>query len=417
MALSLFATLFIAVLLVIGSKRRQNRFAGNNIDAESSASDGVQEYLEGIKVIKACNMAQACCNDLDVKLDGVVKASTRMAFEAGKFVFSAESILRFGLAFALIAGAYLLAMGQVDRLTYFLFLMAAPVLYDPVSSMLKQITMLFEAGLKIERMRELENQPVQEGETKCSLSHYNIEFKNVSFSYNSKEILHNISFTAQQGQVTALVGPSGSGKSTLAKLAVRFWDVRDGCVMVGGRDVKSIEPETLLAYFSIVFQDVVLFNDTLYNNIKIGKPDAVNEDILAAARAAQCDEFIRRFPLGYDTVIGENGSTLSGGERQRISIARALLKNAPIILLDEATASLDTENESHVQKALSHLVMDKTVIVIAHRMRTVMEADKIVVLQEGGVLEEGTHKTLMEHDGFYKKLVTLQQRSANWTLA
>jgi len=333
------------------------------------------------------------------------------------FITSAQAILRLGLATTVLVGAHLLITGGVDLLTYLVFLIAAARFYDPMALALQNLAATFSAKLQIERMRQIEEQPVQTGSNTCTPNGYDIQFDHVSFSYHSDEgVLSDVSFTAKQGEVTALVGPSGGGKSTAAKLAARFWDVNSGTITLGGIDVTCVEPEALLNYYAIVFQDVVLFRDTIMENIRLGRREATDQEVLEAARAAQCDEFIRKLPQGYQTVIGENGSTLSGGERQRISIARALLKDAPVILLDEATASLDVENESAVQAALSRLVQNKTVLIIAHRMRTVAHADHIVVLKDGKVAEQGTPAQLMEQKGLYHHMVQLQKESASWQL-
>ena len=307
--------------------------------------------------------------------------------------------------------------GGIDFFTYLLFLLAASRVYEPLSGVMMQLSEIFNANLQIKRMKEMESQPELSGTDSCANKGYDITFDHVSFSYQDGEtVLKNVSFTAKQGEVTALVGPSGSGKSTAVKLAARFWDATGGEIRLGGINIRTVEPETLLSNYSIVFQDVVLFSDTIMENIRIGRRNATDEEVIAVAKAACCDEFISRFPQGYQTVIGENGSTLSGGERQRISIARALLKDAPVILLDEATASLDVENETSVQNAITRLTKGKTVLVIAHRMRTVAGADKVVVLEQGKVVQQGAPSKLIEEDGLYRHLVELQQHSQTWTI-
>ena len=291
--------------------------------------------------------------------------------------------------------------------------------FDRVSNTLINLAAIFETELKVDRMKEIENQQIQSGKTNERFDNYDIKFENVKFSYknnNKENVLENVSFTAKQGEVTALVGPSGGGKSTVSKLAARFWDIKSGKITFGGKDISTIDPEELLKNYSIVFQDVVLFNSTVMENIRLGRRTASDEEVKKVAKMAMCDEFIEKLSNGYNTVIGENGSTLSGGERQRISIARALLKDAPIILLDEATASLDVENESKVQQAISTLIKDKTVLVIAHRMRTVAGADHIVVLADGKVKEEGNHDELLKADGLYSRLWNLQTKSSQWTI-
>ncbi|HWR23666.1 MAG TPA: ABC transporter ATP-binding protein [Feifaniaceae bacterium] len=416
MALALFLPLPAALLLVVGSRRLQQRMSNKKYSAKLAAADGIQEALETMREIKACNRETEYLETLSEKFSNVVKASIRTELVTGSFVVSAQAMLRLGLALTILTGANLLISGEILFLQYLAFLLAASRLYDPLATVLMQLAEIFNAKVNIGRMQEIENQPVQDGGTEFNPNGYDIRFEHVTFSYNEDEVLHDVSFTAKQGEVTALVGPSGSGKSTAAKLAARFWDVNGGRVTIGGVDVKSVEPETLLHAFAIVFQDVVLFRDTIMANIRIGKRDATDEEVYAAARAAQCDAFVRRFPEGYGTVIGENGATLSGGERQRISIARALLKNAPVILLDEATASLDVENETEIQTALSALIADKTVLVIAHRMRTVAGADHIVVLENGHVREQGAPDALFAQNGLYRRMVSLQRQSAGWTI-
>ena len=335
----------------------------------------------------------------------------------GVFVCSAQAFLRLGLATTVLVGAGLLLAGELSFLYYLGFLFAAARLYDPLGVVLQNIAATFSTKLQIARMRAILEQPLQTGSEDFSPKNFDIVFDHVQFAYqDGAGVLEDVSFTAKQGDVTALVGPSGGGKSTACKLAARFWDVGSGRITLGGVDISTIDPETLLTYYAMVFQDVVLFRDTIMENIRLGRRGASDEEVLYAARAAQCDDFVQRLPDGYNTVIGENGATLSGGERQRISIARALLKDAPVVLLDEATASLDVENESAVQAALSELLRGKTVLVIAHRMRTVAGADHIVVLEDGRVAQEGTPSELMAQGGLYKRMVALQNESAAWQL-
>ena len=417
MALAALWVLPVALLLAGGSKYLQDKLGLRGILAKRASADGIQECLESIRDIKACNQKERYLEGLHAKIKGAEDAAIRSELTTGVFVTSAQAVLRLGLATTVLVGGSLLAAGSTDLLTYLVFLIAAARLYDPLSLTLQNLAATFHAKLQIERMRQIEEQPIQKGSEACAPDGYDIVFDHVSFGYNEKEgVLRDVSFTAKQGQVTALVGPSGGGKSTAAKLAARFWDVDAGKITLGGVDVSTVEPEALLKSYAIVFQDVVLFRDTVMENIRLGRRDATDEEVLAAARAAQCDGFIRRLPQGYQTVIGENGSTLSGGERQRISIARALLKDAPVILLDEATASLDVENESAVQAALSRLVRSKTVLIIAHRMRTVAGADRIVVLENGHVAQQGSPAELMEQGGLYRRMVELQQESAAWRL-
>ena len=354
---------------------------------------------------------------LEENLAAMEKGSIHSELATGVFVCSAQAFLRLGLATTVLAGGVLLAAGELSFLYFLGFLFAAARLYDPLGLVLQNIAATFNTRLQIERMRSILEQPIQEGRKEFAPENYNITFNHVSFSYREGDgVLKDVSFTARQGEVTALIGPSGGGKSTACKLAARFWDVTRGKVTLGGVDVSRVDPETLLKYYSMVFQDVVLFRDTVMENIRLGRRGATDEEVFAAAKAARCDEFIQKLPQGYQTMIGENGSTLSGGERQRISIARALLKDAPVILLDEATASLDVENESAVQEALSRLLQDKTVLVIAHRMRTVTGADHIVVLENGCVIQQGTPEELMEQGGLYRHMVELQKETAQWKL-
>lgn len=354
MALAVLWVLPVAVLLTAGSKKLQDFFGSKNILAKRAVAEQIQEGLETIRDLKACNRQETYLDELDEKLNAMERSSIHSELATGVFVCSAQAFLKLGLATTVLTGSSLMLTGRLNFLFFLGFLFTAARLYDPLGVVLQNIAATFNAKLKIERMRAIQEQPVQEGMNQFSPSDYNISFEHVRFSYHEGEgVLEDVSFTAKQGEVTALIGPSGGGKSTACKLAARFWDVTGGRITLGGTDISGIEPETLLKYYSMVFQDVVLFRDTVMENIRLGRRDATDEEVLAAAKAAQCDAFIRRLPDGYQTVIGENGSTLSGGERQRISIARAILKDAPVILLDEATASLDVENESAVQDALS----------------------------------------------------------------
>ena len=417
MALAVLWVVPVAILLTAGSKKIQDFFGTKNILNKRAVADYIQEGLETIRDIKACNRQETYMGKLEEKLTAMEKSSIHSELVTGVFVCSAQAFLRLGLATTILTGGTLLAAGELSFLYFLGFLFAASRLYDPLGLVLQNIAATFNAKLQIERMRSILEQPIQEGTKKFTPENYNITFDHVSFAYREGDgILNDVSFTARQGEVTALIGPSGGGKSTACKLAARFWDVTRGKVTLGGMDVSSIEPETLLKYYSMVFQDVVLFRDTVMENIRLGRREATDEEVIAAAKAARCDEFIQKLPQGYQTMIGENGSTLSGGERQRISIARALLKNAPVILLDEATASLDVENESAAQEALSRLLQGKTVLVIAHRMRTVAGADHIVVLQNGHVVQQGTPKELIEQGGLYRHMVELQRETSQWKL-
>ena len=418
MALAVLWVLPAAVLLTAGSKKLQDAFGTRNILTKREVADAIQEDIEAIRDIQSCNRQEACLQELDRRLEAAEQSSIRSELITGVFVCSAQAFLRIGLATTVLVGAELLTGGELSFLYFLGFLFAAARLYDPLGVVLQNIAATFNTKLQIERMRSILEQPVQTGTENFHPDRYDITFDHVSFAYREGAgVLEDVSFTARQGEVTALIGPSGGGKSTACKLAARFWDVTGGKVLLGGTDVSTVDPETLLRSYSMVFQDVVLFRDTVMENIRLGRRGATDEEVLEAARAAQCDEFIRKLPQGYQTVIGENGSTLSGGERQRISIARALLKDAPVVLLDEATASLDVENESAVQTALSRLLQGKTVLVIAHRMRTVAGADHIVVLEDGHVVQQGTPAELMEQGGLYRRMVELQSESARWRLS
>jgi len=417
MGLSVLWVIPVAFLMIIGSKYIQNKAELKHYQAKRACADGIQECLEAIQDIKACNMKESYIEGLDRKLDAAEQAQIRSELTMGAFVTSAQAVLRLGLASVVVVGSGLLINGETDLLIYLTFLIAASRLYDPLSGTLANIAEIFIVGIPIKRMQEMEAQPVQRGEKNYTINGYDIKFDHVAFSYNTDEpVLKDVSFMAKQGEVTALVGPSGGGKSTAAKLAARFWDANSGKITLGGQDITTIDPEALLKHYAIVFQDVTLFNDTVMENIRLGKRDATDGEVRAAARMAMCDEFVSRMPMGYDTVIGENGSLLSGGERQRISIARAILKNAPIILLDEATASLDVENETKIQTALTELIKNKTVLIIAHRMRTVANADKIVVLSDGYVSQQGKPDDLIKQDGLYRRMVEIQKQSMDWAL-
>lgn len=381
-----------------------------------SASDGIQECIETISDIRANNMQSRYLKALDAKLDVAETATRKTEFINGILVTATQMILKIGVATTVLAGAHMLADGSLELLTFLIFMIAATRIYGPLTGCLENLSAVFSALLVVERMKEIENQPVQSGEKTMKNRGYDVVFDHVGFAYqDGKIVLRDVSFSAKQGQITALVGPSGGGKSTTAKLVARFWDATSGTITIGGQKISEIDPETLLKQVSIVFQDVMLFNNTIMENIRIGRSSATDEEVMAAARIAHCEEFISRLPDGYQTVIGENGSELSGGERQRLSIARALLKDAPIILMDEATASLDVENESLVQQAVSELVKDKTVLIIAHRMRTVATADQIVVLKNGVVAESGTPEALMEQKGIFRHMTELQRASQKWS--
>ena len=410
MGLAAVWVLPVSLLIVALSDKAQNRFNKRKLQADLATSDGIQEYLECMRDLRACDASDRYLEGLGGKIDVAEKRHIAAELGVAVFVVSAQLLLKFGIATTALAGGILLARGQLDALTFFMYLMVVSRMYDPMCTSLQNLAAIISCRVNIGRMKEIYDTPLQEGSKEFSPDGYDIVFDNVRFSYNDGEqVLDGVSFTADQGKITALIGPSGGGKSTVAKLAARFWDVQGGKITVGGKDISRVDPETLLGSYSIVFQDVTLFNNTVKENIRIGKKGATDEEVFAAAEAAQCTEFIRKLPRGWDTDIGENGSKLSGGERQRISIARALLKDAPIVLLDEATASLDVENETHLQRALSHLIKDKTVIVIAHRMRTVAGADKLVVLDGGRVAEQGSPRELEgKPDGVYARMKKLQ---------
>ena len=400
LALAAFWVVPAALLVMALTGKHQQRKAQAMEDARLEVADGVQEFLECAQEIRATNRSAAHLDALAAKLDAFERRQVASELTTGVFVTSAQAFLKLGIGTTVFVGATLLVSGQTDFMTYFAFLLVVTRVYDPVNLILQSIGELLSMRLSIRRTQELAAEKPMEGSTDFAPRGHDVVFEDVSFSYgDGEQVLRDVSFTAREGEVTALVGPSGSGKSTVAKLAARFWDADAGSVRVGGVNVADVDPETLLADYAEVFQDVVLFDDTVMGNIRLGRVGATDEEVLAAARAAMCDEFVSRMPQGYDTVIGENGGRLSGGERQRISIARAILKDAPVVLLDEATASLDVENETQVQRALSRLLAGKTVLVIAHRMRTVANADKIVVLKEGRVAEQGAPAELMARGG------------------
>lgn len=381
-------------------------------------SEGIQECLETVQDIKACNQEKTYLEKLDAKLDAAEKAQISSEMVSASLLTTGQMVLRLGLATVIVVGSSLILKEKIDLFTYILYLIAASRLYDPLSGAMANMAELFGVNLQVKRLKEIQEYPLENGQTEYHTKGYDVIFDHVKFSYETgKTVLKDVSFTAKQGQVTALVGPSGGGKSTIAKLAAKFYDVDGGKITLGGADIAKIDPVALMKDFSIVFQDVVLFNNTIMENIRVGRKGASDEDVIAAAKAAKCHDFIEKLPQGYQTVIGENGSTLSGGECQRLSIARALLKDAPVILLDEATASLDVDSETQIQEAISELVSGKTVLVIAHRMRTIEAADQIVVLDKGVVAEKGNHDTLMKKNGLYRKLVDLQTEAANWKLS
>lgn len=418
MALAILWVVPVALVLTVGTKKLQEKYGNRSILKKRAVTDHIQEGLETIRNIKADNLEESYLAELDEKTKIAETGCIQAELVGGSFISTAQAFLKVGLATTVLVGISQVTAGNLDFLFFLGFLFAAARLYDPISLTLQNIALTFNAKLYIDRMRAIQEEPIQTGTEDFTPDGFDIAFDHVDFSYQGDDegVLKDVSFVAKQGEVTALVGPSGGGKSTATKLAARFWDAQAGTITLGGVDVSSIDPETLLKYYAIVFQDVVLFRDTIMENIRLGRRDASDEEVFAAAKAAHCDEFVQGLPEKYNTMIGENGATLSGGERQRISIARALLKNAPIVLLDEATASLDVENESAVQKALSHLLQGKTVLIIAHRMRTVAGVDKIVVLEEGQIAEQGTPSALMENGKVFRHMVDLQQKTTSWTL-
>lgn len=417
MALAALWVMPVSFAIVALSAKIQERLNQKAMDVKMACADGIQECIETVRDLKSNNAEEKYLKGLDKKIDAVENRSIINEFSTAAFVVSASLILKLGIATVALVGSSLLIKGEMDILTFFMFLLVVSRLYDPLQGALQNLAAVISTRTNIARMNEILYHSVQNGTTELSNIGYDINFDSVGFSYNSGEaVLKDVSFTARQGEVTALVGPSGGGKTTVSRLAARFWDISQGRITVGGMDVSKVEPETLLSLYSIVFQDVTLFDNTIMENIRIGRKDATDEEVLAAAKLANVDEFALKLPGGYHTEIGENGCELSGGERQRISIARAFLKDAPIILLDEATASLDVENETLIQTALSRLIKNKTVLVIAHRMRTVAGADKIVVLSGGVVAEQGTPQELMQRNGIFKRMAELQTQSQNWTL-
>lgn len=412
MTIALFWVVPFAAMIIVLSKKKQNTAFMGTYNSGRVVAEAIQEGLENVQEIKSYNEVESYLKELHAHAKAYEMAELKGDIGPGVFLNGAQIVLKLGLASVLIVGSYLFAQGKLSTFDYLVYIVCASTIFSPIYLVLNNLVELAFVDVRIKRFREMDALEVQQGKTDFNPKNFDIEFQNVDFFYNAeKQVLKNVSFTAKQGEITALVGPSGSGKTTAAKLAARFWDVNQGKVLLGGEDISTIEPETLLKYFSVVFQDVVLFNTSIKDNIRIGKRDASDEEILRAAKLANCDEFVNKLPQGYDTVIGENGDTLSGGERQRISIARALLKDAPIVLLDEATASLDVENESKIQQSISELVQNKTVIIIAHRMRTIANADKVIVLEKGSVAEEGSPEELKAKGGLFTKMLALQEVS------
>lgn len=407
----------ISFIIVACSGKVQRSLNKKQMDLKMACADGIQEGLESARDLRAYNSQEEYMEGLDKKIKAVEKHAIVTELGTAVFVGSSQMILKLGIGTVALVGGILLAKGELDVITFFMFLMVVSRIYDPMQVSLQNLAAIIATGVQSSRLDEILSHEVQGGTRKMDNKGYDIEFSNVGFSYESGEtVLNDVSFVAKQGEVTALIGPSGGGKTTVSRLASRFWDVNQGTITVGGMDISKIDPETLMSLYSIVFQDVTLFNNTVMENIRIGKMDATDEEVIVAAKLAHCDEFAEKLADGWDTMIGENGSELSGGERQRISIARAFLKDAPIILLDEATASLDVDNETMIQESLSRLIKDKTVMIIAHRMRTVADADKIVVLKDGTVAENGSPEALEKQGGIYANMVKTQLLARDWKL-
>ncbi len=417
MGLALLWVAPMSFAIVLLSRKLQEKQGKKHMSAKLALADGIQECLETVQDIKACNLEESYLKKLDAKIDQSEKAQISSEFVSASLITTGQMFLRLGLATVIVVGNVLMLHQETTLFSYILFLIAASRLYDPLSGAMTNMAELFAVDLQVKRLKEIQDYKEEEKQKEYRTNGYDITFDHVKFSYEpGKPVLKDVSFTAKQGQVTALVGPSGGGKSTVANLAAGFYDVDGGTIRLGGTDIAPIDSVAMMKDFSVVFQNVVLFNNTVMENIRVGRKNATDAEVIAAAKAARCHEFILKLPDGYQTVIGENGSTLSGGECQRLSIARALLKDAPVILLDEATASLDVDNETEIQEAISRLVKGKTVLVIAHRMRTVENADQIIVLDGGVVAESGTHAELMKKNGLYARLVRLQTESAEWKL-
>lgn len=417
MALAALWVIPVSVLIIVLSYKVQDRAQQRNMSVKMACADGIQEYIETLRDLKANNAESSYLKGLRSKIRSVEKGAFKTEITTAVFVTSAGMVLKFGIATVALVGASRLVTGKIDVLTLFMFLLVASRLYDPMQAALQNLAAVIAMRTNVVRMNEILDHEIQQGGDTLTNKGCDITFDHVGFAYKSGEtVLSDVSFTAKQGEVTALVGPSGGGKTTVSRLAVRFWDNQKGKITVGGMDISKIDPEKLMTLYSIVFQDVTLFNNTIMENIRLGRKGATDEEVLAAAHLANCDEFAEKLPDKWNTDIGENGCELSGGERQRISIARAFLKDAPIILLDEATASLDVENETAIHTALSRLIRNKTVLVIAHRMRTVAGADKIVVLSDGVVAEQGTPEKLLNKNGIFKRMADLQLQGQNWTV-
>lgn len=417
MALAALWVLPVSFIIVLSSGNLQRYMGRKHMGLKMACADGIQECLETVRDLHANNAQEDYMEGLEKKIRALEQNAIKVELSNAVFVAGAQMVLKLGIATVALTGSVLLVKGSIDVLTFFMFLLLVSRLYDPMQIALQNLAAIISTDVQCERLDEILSHDIQSGTTEIHPQGYDIAFSNVGFAYNQQEtVLKDVSFTAKQGEVTALIGPSGGGKTTVSRLASRFWDIRKGTITVGGMDISKIDPETLMSLYAIVFQDVILFNNTIMENIRIGKQNATDEEVIAAAKLSHCDEFAEKLADGWQTMIGENGSELSGGERQQISIARAFLKDAPIILLDEATASLDVENETMIQESLSRLIRNKTVLIIAHRMRTVADADKIVVLKDGIVAEEGSPKALDAAGGIYHHMVETQMQTAGWQL-
>ena len=410
MASAIFCTLPIAFLIVIIGKGFEKKLGEKQVQSKLAVSNEVQEYLDGIKIIKGFGISGEKFKTLDRALKNMMWAAIKFEGISGIFVTLSTMVLKVGLGVVVLVGVKLIVIGSLDPITFLAFIVIGSRIYSPLISVLTLLPELFYMLTSIERMRSLQTESTMEGRNDVLFKDFSINIDHINFSYKQKAVINDLSCVIPSNKMTALVGPSGSGKSTLLQLIARFWDVDKGMITIDGNDIKTIDPETLMLSMSFVFQNVILFDDTILNNIRIGRHDASDEEVKLAAKKARCDELIARLPHGWDTLIGENGSKLSGGERQRISIARALLKNAPIVLLDEATASLDPENEVYIQQAISELVKDRTVIVIAHRLKTIITADQIIVLDKGSIVEQGSYQQLIDNNGLFTRLYSLQKQ-------
>ena len=410
MASAIFCTLPIAFLIVIIGKGFEKKLGEKQVQSKLAVSNEVQEYLDGIKIIKGFGISGEKFKTLDRALKNMMWAAIKFEGISGIFVTLSTMVLKVGLGVVVLVGVKLIVIGSLDPITFLAFIVIGSRIYSPLISVLTLLPELFYMLTSIERMKSLQTESTMEGRNDVLFKDFSINIDHINFSYKQKSVINDLSCVIPSNKMTALVGPSGSGKSTLLQLIARFWDVDKGMITIDGNDIKTIDPETLMLSMSFVFQNVILFDDTILNNIRIGRHDASDEEVKLAAKKARCDELIARLPHGWDTLIGENGSKLSGGERQRISIARALLKNAPIVLLDEATASLDPENEVYIQQAISELVKDRTVIVIAHRLKTIITADQIIVLDKGSIVEQGSYQQLIDNNGLFTRLYSLQKQ-------